>query len=410
MRHEVYLEPLGNDFLFGASMPLGYQVTIETVSRRNRGPKKGPNDEVFWPHKAGIAYTVWSAVDPPPASVLRKAPESFLPAGYGKMYLQLPEPLRTGRTAALARDITAGARTNYDRAVAVEGWLKNNLGYTLRMQKPPDGIDPVEFFLFDRKAGHCEYFSSAMVILLRTLDIPARNVNGFLGGEWNEYDDYLMVRAGDAHSWVEVYFPGSGWVTFDPTPPSDEMGRGTGLLDKMRRWFDTMRFKWFKWVIEYDIYQQLSIFESIGDLFEGGGDGVGDAWGATKGWVKTHRGWSFAGATLAALIGIAVYWRRRRRDQAGTGPARRTGRRDPIAALYLQTLELLRKRGYARPTATTPREHADALLAREAPGATPLRELTELYYRAEYGGTSDDAALTRARALHADIKTALTSQ
>ncbi|HTM22501.1 MAG TPA: DUF3488 and transglutaminase-like domain-containing protein [Kofleriaceae bacterium] len=408
MRHKVYLEPLGNDFLFGASMPLAYEVD-ESLERK-RGPTMGPNGEVRLQHKAGIAYVVYSELEPPPADQLRHAPESFLPPGYADIYLQLPDGLRTtgnGRIPALAREITDGERTNYDRAVAIERWLKHNLTYTLRMESPPEGMDPVEFFLFERRAGHCEYFSSAMVILLRTLGIPARNVNGFLGGEWNEYDDYIAVRAGDAHSWVEVYFPGSGWVTFDPTPPSDELGRGSGVMDKLRRWFDTMRFKWFKWVIEYDIYEQLSIFDSIGSLFRGGGRGVGNAWSATKDWVRNHQLEAGAGGgVLVAGIALLALRRRKRAHSGGAAP-RRPRRRAPIAQLYLQTLELLRKRGLARPLSVTPREHAEALAARGAPGSAALRELTDLYYRAEYGAAGDADDLSRAHRLHDELATAL---
>src|SRR5204863_9121503 len=77
--------------------------------------------------------------------------------------------------------------------------------------------DPVAFFLFERKAGHCEYFASAMAILLREEGVPSRIVTGFRGGEWNELTGNFIVRAKDAHSWVEVYFPGVGWYAFDPT-------------------------------------------------------------------------------------------------------------------------------------------------------------------------------------------------
>jgi len=115
------------------------------------------------------------------------------------------------------------------------------------MESPGD-VEPIHFFLFSRKRGHCEYFSSAMAIMLREVGVPTRNVNGFLGGEWNEYNDYIAVRAGDAHSWVEVYVRGVGWVTFDPTPSAsiDRLGRGgSGVSDRRRRQMDSLRFQWF---------------------------------------------------------------------------------------------------------------------------------------------------------------------
>ena len=109
----------------------------------------------------------------------------------------------------------------YDKAVAIERFLRSRYAYTLKLSGKP-GDDPLAHFLFETHAGHCEYFASAMTIMLRTLGIPSREVNGFLPGEYNDLAGDYIVRASDAHSWVEVYFPGTGWVTFDPTPAAIE--------------------------------------------------------------------------------------------------------------------------------------------------------------------------------------------
>jgi hypothetical protein len=141
----------------------------------------------------------------------------------------------------------------------------------------PGRQEPVDFFLFDRKKGHCEYFASAFAVLARAVDIPTRQVNGFLGGEWNEYQGYVAVRAGDAHSWDEVYFPGAGWVTFDPTPPGDidALGRGgAGWTERLGRFVDTLRFQWNKWVIEYDLASQLALFKQVGGALQDGAGAV----------------------------------------------------------------------------------------------------------------------------------------
>src|SRR5690606_4697902 len=79
--------------------------------------------------------------------------------------------------------------------------------------------DPLYDFLFVSKRGHCEFYSTAMVVMLRALGVPARNVTGFVGGTFNRFGDFYAVRQGDAHSWVEAYLPGRGWTRFDPTPP-----------------------------------------------------------------------------------------------------------------------------------------------------------------------------------------------
>ena len=407
VRQEIYLEPLGYDVLFGASMPVAFRIDTGGRTPRWRDER---NDEFRFPHSAGIKYTVFSDPDPPPARVLRAA-RGELPPGYG-VYLQVPPEIGS-EVRDLAMDITRGHHSDYDKAIAVEAWLRENLTYPLEMVSP-GGREPLEFFLLERKKGHCEYFSSAMAILLRLAEVPTRNVNGFLGGEWNEYSDYIAVRAGDAHSWVEVYLRGVGWVTFDPTPSAsvDQLGRGGGgLLDRLRRMTDTLRFKWFKWIIEYDLDRQLGFFRRIGSLFRGGASkAFGARWRGVREWAKSNR--LAAALTTGGLVAavLAVVLIRRRRRGRGDGGQRATHRRerDPVAQSYLATARTLGRRGFPRGPSVTPREHADSLAGAGAPGAAALAELTELYYTAEWSGRpSDPAARDRARALSAEIQEAL---
>ncbi|HYU16045.1 MAG TPA: DUF3488 and transglutaminase-like domain-containing protein, partial [Candidatus Acidoferrum sp.] len=403
VRQEIYLEPLGYDVLFGASMPAAFRVATSYRERL----RDEHNDEIHHSHSGGIKYTVFSDPDPPEADLLRRAPRS-LPRGY-HVYTQLP-PEITPRVRELASEIARGAATDYDRAVAIERYLRRNFSYTLEMESPR-GREPIDFFLFVRRKGHCEYFASAMTVLLRALDVPARNVNGFLGGEWNEYEDYVAVRAGDAHSWVEVYFAGVGWVTFDPTPGAsvDRLGRGgTGLLDRLRRLADTIRFKWFKWVIEYDLDRQLGMFRRVGNYFRLGGeagDSLGEGWRGLRDWPGRHPGATGLLVSAAVVPALALFvWRRRRRRVPGE-PSRRGHReRDPVAVLYLGVLRMLGRRGWARPPAATPREHAAALARAGAPGAAELGELTELYYAAEYGTAPSG---TEARGLARNLASAI---
>src|SRR6185312_7094878 len=117
-----------------------------------------------------------------------------------QVYLQLPLDQLSPRTIALAHKIADGKLTSYDKAIAIKDWLDSNLSYTLQLVEPHRGQEPLDFFLFDRKKGHCEYFASAFAILARIVGVPTREVDGFLGGEWNEYQGYVAVRAGDARS------------------------------------------------------------------------------------------------------------------------------------------------------------------------------------------------------------------
>ncbi len=394
VRQEIWLDPLGTDALFAASTPVAFEVDAPL---RGRAPTER-NDEIRLRHDGPLHYLAWSRIEPPSAADLREA--TLGPPGtepHDDVYLQLP-PEITDATRALAREITAGATTDYDKAIALRDWLHHNLTYTLDLRDPGDR-EPIDFFLFERKAGHCEYFASAFAIMGRAVGLRTRSVNGFLGGEWNEYDGYLAVRAGDAHSWTEVQL-GGDWITFDATPPgvADYLGRGgSGWQAKMRRWFDTLRFQWGKWVIDYDIYQQISLFRSIGKQFSGGAQSVTAAGRAIERWAKRN---AYALVALVLVIGVAIALRRsRRRRRGGDTRAAISRERTELGQLY----ERAARRLAPRPPATTPRELARALVAKGAPGADQLDELTELYYAGQWGGAVDDAVLARARTLAAGI-------
>src|SRR5262249_51456168 len=150
LRQEIYLEPTGYDVLFGASMPLAFEFP---ASWRERAGKER-NDEVRQSHQAGFKYVVYSDPEPPDAGLPRAA-HGRLPPDFA-VYLQLPDEIPDS-VRRLATDITRGLTNDYDRAVAIERWLKTNLAYTLTMESPGDR-EPIEYFLFERKRGHCEYF------------------------------------------------------------------------------------------------------------------------------------------------------------------------------------------------------------------------------------------------------------
>ena len=401
IRQDIYLEPFGYDVLFGAAMP----STFEFKSKwGKKSPRTDRNDEIRFSHTAGVKYTVYSQTSRPAARLLRAASPD-VPSGFN-VYLQIPEDI-SQRVRELAVNITSNAHSNYDKMVALEQWLKSTLGYTLVMKSPGD-LEPIEYFLFQRKKGHCEYFSSALAIMGRAVGVPTRNVNGFLGGEWNEYDNYIAVRAGDAHSWTEAYFPGAGWVTFDATPAAqvDHLGRGGGgLRARLRRFFDTLRFKWFKWVIEYDLYRQLSLFKKLKSSLSGGAKGAKSSIKRLVTAAKQHKYKLLA--TVVALF--ALLWLvsalRRKTGHAKTS-AQRARHRRAVAIEYNRVLGRLAKRGYPRRAAQTPREYATSAVERKMPGCAPLTQLTELYYRVEYGEANAERLLGHAHALSKAIDVA----
>src|SRR4030095_7221210 len=165
---------------------------------------------------ARLQYTVESEPElgDPRRANIADARQPHDPRWQGR-YTQLPAV--SPRIHALAREVTAGSVDAYDAAQRLTAWLSRELAYT-RVLERPSVDDPLEDFLFVRRAGNCEYFAAALAVMLRSLQIPARVVNGFQRGEWNPYGGYFMVRLRDAHSWVEVFVDGAGWLTFDPSP------------------------------------------------------------------------------------------------------------------------------------------------------------------------------------------------
>jgi transglutaminase-like putative cysteine protease len=141
----------------------------------------------------------------------------------------------------LARDVTAGAPTTYDKVLALEQWMSTHTRYSLDVPPLPEGADAVDQFLFSDRVGFCEQIGSSLVVMLRSLGIPARLAVGFVPGERNPFTGLWEVRANDAHSWAEVWFPGIGWQAFDPTasvPLAGDAGvraAGSGLLPYLFR-------------------------------------------------------------------------------------------------------------------------------------------------------------------------------
>ncbi len=169
-------------------------------------------------------------------------------------YLTLP-PLDP-RVPKLAEDVTAQASSNYDKALALEQYLSTHFGYTLELPRRL-APDPLANFLFERKRGHCEYFASSMAVMLRSLHIPSRIVTGFRGGEFNDLTGQYVIRGSDAHSWVEAYFPGTGWISFDPTPAGNSATQGS--WSRMQIYLDAAASFWREWVINYDVTHQRTL-------------------------------------------------------------------------------------------------------------------------------------------------------
>ncbi len=170
--------------------------------------------DMFGANSQAKTYRVDSLVPVVSEAELRSAGSDYS-AWMRARYMDLPTDI-PDRIPALARDLTATAPTPYDRARAIEEFLRR-IPYTLDLPAPPLNRDVVDYFLFDLKRGYCDYYATAMVVLARAAGLPARLVVGYARGAYDPTNARYIVTEADAHSWVEVYFPDYGWVEFEPT-------------------------------------------------------------------------------------------------------------------------------------------------------------------------------------------------
>jgi protein-glutamine gamma-glutamyltransferase len=329
------------------------------------------------------------------------------------IYLQLPK--LDPRIPELAKQITARAQTPFDKTITLENYLRSHYAYNLNLTGKP-GDDPLAHFLFETRSGHCEYFASAMAIMLRTLDIPTREVNGFLPGEYNDLGEDYIVRASDAHSWVEVYFPGTGWMTFDPTPPGAE--DAGGFFSRLGQYMDWFELSWNEWVINYDFIHQILLAQTMQRTTRSWTE-IARSWFThqqAKGrrWMRSRNDWLrllipcvivlFLMALRFDLIVAFVRrlwlsWQLRSPELARSNP-------QLASRLYGELLYLLARRGFARQPTQTPFEFAAAV---SQPRLAPaVYEFTQCYTQARFGGAPCDTI--RLRALLEQIRSSFTSR
>lgn len=401
----VYLEPMDSRVLFGLTRM--HDLALDQVELNLPGHRRtlhvDAEGDVHYEQSDEIAFRYVAFSEPevvPPGlseQTLAAYRISLRKRGrFGTRYVQLPEALDP-RVAELAQEIVGDARTVGEAVDRIATHLRSTYGYTLDLGRD-ERFAPLEDFLFVQRQGHCEYFSTAMVVLLRTLGIGARNVNGFLGGTWNDYGGYLAVSQGDAHSWVEVYFPESvcgrpgdcrwfdRWSTHDPTPPSAAGPSGVTAWMKVMQYADALRMRWYKYVIEYDLEHQLGVILSLRDMWRSWrSDRADDQPSAVEG-RETARKVLIGlviGLVLAALVTLLA---RRRSDTRGRRAERGDVHGAEVAALYTDLLRILSHHGFGRTPATTAREYLARAGASDAPCPALARAIVEVYEAVRFGG------------------------
>jgi len=350
---EVYLEPFGTDILFAAPRLLHLSVRANAIVVDDAGGVSVQNAAARFRYIAQSELESGASWSGEPLDGETRA-----------RFLQLP-PL-SAAVRALAREVTAGTRGAREAAAVLTAHLSGRYRYSLALRRTTT-LDPVEEFLFVQRSGNCEYFAAALAVMLRSLDIPARVVNGFQRGEWNPYGRYFIVRLLDAHSWVEAYVDGA-WATFDPSPRgSVEPG---GPPAAVALYLDALRVRWYRYVVGWSLQDQVLAAVRLHQ--------AALAWRLSapdlRAWRAVPRGLVML-AALVALLAVLLASRRR-----GAADARAA-----LPTFYARALRTLARRGLRPGDGETAREFAQRVEAAVPPCAEPLARLTTAYEQVRFG-------------------------
>ena len=299
----------------------------------SRKPPNPPDITALRPHRdlsPSDTYQAISYSSTASEEALREAGTDY-PSWVTDRYLQLTDDLPQ-RVRGLAEGLTDNRDTPYDKAIAIRDWLRKIPFYSTDIEAPPEEADGVDYFLFETKRGYSSYFSSAMVVMLRSVGIPSRLAVGYSTGGWDDETGQYVVISANAHSWPEAYFPDYGWIPFEPVPQNDVMVRGGFIRGD----------------------EEASI-EEVARLLQGGDPpGLGQdnlspvgrlSLGPIPGWGIVATGSVISGAALV-FLGIIVW--------VGYG----LGKLGYPAQVYGKMTRLARLAGHGPKTTDTPREFA----------------------------------------------------
>jgi len=320
----------------------------------------------------------WGTPLPTPLTVTERA-----------RYLRLP-PINT-RIWSTAAEWSGTDTAPPEKARRIMAHLRQEYEYSLESSSKPVR-DPLANFLFVSKRGYCEYFASAMAVMLRTQGVPARVATGFQSGYYNEVSGLTVIRASDAHAWVEAWLDGQGWVTFDPTPSATP--RPAGFSARLNMYLDAADSMWQQWVMAYDLGHQAALAAK----FEGTLRNISQArlrssdpwktndWAGLK--VVAGRAVGLLVVLVLMLWGSPRLWKYTRRQMELKRIASGGGNAHDATVLYKLMLDALARKGTLKPVDATPREFARTL---DPTGAEPVTRFTDLYYSLRFGGQAEVA-------------------
>lgn len=378
LKQEVYLEPIGTEALFAAPRVLGVAVSSPSLLVDDSGSVTFPA-----PPSSRIRYFAFSRLERAQDEGLKAGMPQPLPDEMQWAYLQLPE--LSPRIAALARSLVEGAKTPYEKIKRVEAYLQHSYRYSLDLKRDYN-TSPLEDFLFQHKQGNCEYFAASMAVLLRSVGIPARVVNGFQKGEWNEFGGYYAVRQKDAHSWVEAYIDGYGWASFDPSPRAIFEAASQAPSGILWRYLDSLKMRWNRYVVDYNLGDQVRLALTFKKRSEAFRNQMASAVEALKLHIARFFRKTLLLPVLLATFALLILRSRVRPGFLGSGLFRRQSPSRHRIPFYERTLDLLAKRGFIKEAHLTPREFVKKIEAEAGEAFGSLTELFELYYRVRFGG------------------------
>ncbi len=383
LAYRVQMSEIAPETLFFAGTPQWISINTPALRIMRGGSVRVPSG-------GGLRYNAVSVLEDE-SSTPRTPPDPLSPFERDDLLL-LPEKLDV-RIPRLAREVIEGAPTEDLKARAIERYLRRNYGYTLKLL-PATVPDPLANFLFERRKGHCEYFASAMAVMLRSVGIPSRVVTGFASGVYNPLTGWQVVRSSDAHSWVEAWVAGHGWRTYDPTPPDPTAARD-GFLSRAALFMDAAEQFWQDWILSYDLERQITLASRVQQSSRGAKlRWVEGAINWVTGAARSSAGYAPAAAMAMFVAIVAVMlgpgasrWLRGairvRRLKRGEGQA------SDATLLYQRMLAVLERRGIQKPPWLTPLEFARVLPATEL--APLVDDLTSAYIEFRFGGKRDAA-------------------
>jgi transglutaminase-like putative cysteine protease len=420
IRQKIRQEPTDSNVVFGLRPILGARPLVRF---RSRMLLNGNDGTISRNSYSGVYdYEILSGVDP----AMPQPGEMPVSDELRRTLLQVPAEMRAELATmaqAIVADISPTDTEAKARAIESHFFDQSLYGYTLEQTRVDTNIDPVLDFLRNRKEGHCEYFASALALMLRSVGVPTRLVNGFKGGDWNELGHVMYVREKYAHAWVEALVSSGPdaperWVTLDPTPAFERQRTISpgGIFYQIRQATDFIRYIWVFYIIGFDAERQYRvIYEPIIRLIREARSGfviiiqaVRDLFSGTRrisDLFQAFSGRGFFGGIVITLLAILTYrlsrialaflYRKFFRDDRGDASAR------PGIAIYQRLEALLAELGLKRSRNETPREFADrvGIGLRERFQESGLEGIPQLvvqaFYQIRFGEMELDAGQIR---------------